>query len=115
MGLFNVNMPTLYGEGRRAFYRLQQEVMKQSVGTSLFCWGDCFNLEGGTQVTLREVYKLLDNSMNPHFFLLATSLKDFQKPLGRSVRYTPSATEPLQPYLEWQWKAKNVRRDLGRL
>ena len=40
MGLFGVNMPTLYGEGRRAFRRLQQEIMKQSVDTSLFTWSN---------------------------------------------------------------------------
>lgn len=28
MGLFGVNMPLLYGEGRRAFHRLQAEIMK---------------------------------------------------------------------------------------
>jgi hypothetical protein len=28
MGLFNVNMPLLYGEGRKAFQRLQQEILE---------------------------------------------------------------------------------------
>jgi hypothetical protein len=28
MGIFNVNMPLLYGEGERAFMRLQQEILK---------------------------------------------------------------------------------------
>ena len=39
MGVFGVNMPTLYGEGRRAFYRLQEEIMKRSTDASLFAWG----------------------------------------------------------------------------
>jgi len=38
MGLFNVNMPMLYGEGRRAFSRLQQEILRQSNDQSLFTW-----------------------------------------------------------------------------
>ena len=38
MGLFNVNMATLYGEGRKAFQRLQQEIMQQSPDTTLFAW-----------------------------------------------------------------------------
>ncbi|RYP47961.1 hypothetical protein DL768_006058 [Monosporascus sp. mg162] len=38
MGLFNVNMPLLYGEGRKAFYRLQQEIFKQSDDQSIFAW-----------------------------------------------------------------------------
>jgi hypothetical protein len=28
MGIFNVNMPLLYGEGRKAFHRLQEEIIK---------------------------------------------------------------------------------------
>ena len=40
MGLFRINMPTLYGEGRNAFYRLQEEIMKASTDTSLFAWGN---------------------------------------------------------------------------
>ena len=39
MGIFGIHMPTLYGEGRMAFYRLQEEIMKTSTDTSLFAWG----------------------------------------------------------------------------
>ncbi len=39
LGLFDVNMPLLYGEGaKRAFYRLQSEIMKLSNDESLFAW-----------------------------------------------------------------------------
>ncbi|KAF2186629.1 HET domain protein [Zopfia rhizophila CBS 207.26] len=38
LGLFGVNMPMLYGEGERAFIRLQEEIMKQSDDHSLFAW-----------------------------------------------------------------------------
>ena len=37
-GLFGVHIPTLYGEGRNAFYRLQEEIMRTSTDTSLFAW-----------------------------------------------------------------------------
>lgn len=37
-GLFGVNMPMLYGEGERAFIRLQEEIMKHSADHSLFSW-----------------------------------------------------------------------------
>ncbi|PHH79370.1 hypothetical protein CDD82_2429 [Ophiocordyceps australis] len=40
MGLFGVNMPMLYGEGDRAFLRLQEEIMKQSDDQSLLAWVD---------------------------------------------------------------------------
>ena len=39
LGLFGVNMPLLYGEGReRAFRRLQEEIMRYSDDHSLFAW-----------------------------------------------------------------------------
>ncbi|KAK1965635.1 HET-domain-containing protein, partial [Colletotrichum sublineola] len=39
MGLFNVNMPLLYGEGERSFLRLQEEILKETDDQSLFLWG----------------------------------------------------------------------------
>lgn len=38
MGLFDVNMPLLYGEGSKAFRRLQQEIMNDSDDDSIFAW-----------------------------------------------------------------------------
>jgi hypothetical protein len=38
MGLLGVNMPLLYGEGDRAFMRLQEEILKISDDHSLFAW-----------------------------------------------------------------------------
>ena len=38
MGLFGVNMPTLYGEGSKAFFRLQEEIMRTTHDHSLFAW-----------------------------------------------------------------------------
>ena len=38
MGIFLVNMPMLYGEGDKAFLRLQEEIMKHSDDQSLFAW-----------------------------------------------------------------------------
>jgi hypothetical protein len=38
MGLFDVNMPLLYGEGSKAFLRLQEEILKRSNDQSLFAW-----------------------------------------------------------------------------
>lgn len=36
MGIFNVNMPLLYGEGSKAFIRLQEEIMRETRDDSLF-------------------------------------------------------------------------------
>lgn len=40
LGLFDVNMPLLYGEGERAFIRLQEEIMRVSDDQSIFAWTD---------------------------------------------------------------------------
>jgi hypothetical protein len=39
LGMFEVNMPLLYGEGERAFRRLQEEIIKRSADQSIFAWG----------------------------------------------------------------------------
>lgn len=38
LGIFDVNMPLLYGEGSNAFVRLQEEIIKKSDDHSLFAW-----------------------------------------------------------------------------
>ncbi|PNP44229.1 hypothetical protein TGAMA5MH_03835 [Trichoderma gamsii] len=38
MGLFQVNMPLLYGEGKRAFTRLQEEIIQRTDDQSIFAW-----------------------------------------------------------------------------
>jgi hypothetical protein len=40
MGLFPVNMPMLYGEGSRAFQRLQEEILRNTDDESIFAWVD---------------------------------------------------------------------------
>ena len=47
LGLFGVNMPMLYGEGERAFIRLQEEIMKSYDDQSLFAWGSTRNTHSG--------------------------------------------------------------------
>lgn len=41
MGIFGVNMPILYGEGEKAFHRLQEEIIKFSQDESIFAWRCC--------------------------------------------------------------------------
>ena len=38
MGLLDVNMPMLYGEGKKAFHRLQLEIIRASNDQSIFAW-----------------------------------------------------------------------------
>ena len=38
LGIFNINMPPIYGEGARAFKRLQEEIIKNNRDLSIFAW-----------------------------------------------------------------------------
>ncbi|KAH8912084.1 HET-domain-containing protein [Coniochaeta sp. PMI_546] len=38
LGLFDINMPMLYGEGQKAFLRLQEEIVKRTNDLSLLAW-----------------------------------------------------------------------------
>ncbi len=43
IGVFNVNMPLLYGEGGKAFIRLQEEIMRSTYDHSLFAWNPYYS------------------------------------------------------------------------
>lgn len=38
LGIFNVNMPLIYGESETAFRRLQEEIIRTSTDQTIFCW-----------------------------------------------------------------------------
>ncbi|KAH7395316.1 hypothetical protein DE146DRAFT_616302 [Phaeosphaeria sp. MPI-PUGE-AT-0046c] len=40
LGLFDINMAMLYGEGPKAFIRLQEHILSEGADTSLFLWSD---------------------------------------------------------------------------
>ncbi|RFU81844.1 ankyrin repeat-containing domain [Trichoderma arundinaceum] len=56
IGIFGINMPMLYGEGERAFIRLQEEIMKISNDHSLFAW-ESPDTRGGLLATSPEAFK----------------------------------------------------------
>ena len=47
MGLFEVEMPLLYGEGKKAFMRLQYEIIRISNDESIFAWTDANLAQSG--------------------------------------------------------------------
>ena len=76
-GLFGINMPTLYGEGRNAFFRLQEEILRTSIDTTLFAWGLSY---------IRNTHNLgdilRDQNEQPVHYLLASSPEDFRLSSG---------------------------------
>jgi hypothetical protein len=47
LGLLGINLPLLYGEGERAFTRVQEEVLRQSDDQSIFAWVGPEQMSGG--------------------------------------------------------------------
>jgi hypothetical protein len=72
LGIFDVNMPLLYGEGKeKAFFRLQEEIMKDSDDHSLLVWATSSNEYAPPDlVPGRE-------SAHSRHFAFATSPEDF--------------------------------------
>ncbi|KAK5658381.1 hypothetical protein OQA88_2357 [Cercophora sp. LCS_1] len=65
MGLFDINMPMIYGEGDRAFIRLQEEIIKASDDTSIFAWVDedkLFSAYNGLLATSPSHFKKCTNT-----------------------------------------------------
>ncbi|OTA68490.1 hypothetical protein K449DRAFT_363475, partial [Hypoxylon sp. EC38] len=68
LGIFNVSMPMLYGEGKKAFLRLQEQIIHTSNDLSIFA----FHRRSLTN-NLSSRY----NSSRPYRDLFATSPRDF--------------------------------------
>ncbi|KAH9935213.1 HET-domain-containing protein [Epithele typhae] len=102
--VFNINMPTLYGEGRQAFYRLQVELSRQSSDTTLFAWGISHrsNHDNLPKESLKKIWAGLHGTTHHSRFLFAPSPSSFMK---SDVYWTPglSTNGVLQPYLASQW------------
>ncbi len=58
LGIFDINMPMLYGEGHKAFRRLQEEIIKEVADFSIFAWkavpGSCPDYMGILAPSPRE-------------------------------------------------------------
>ena len=87
LGLFDVNMPLLYGEGVKAFVRLQEEILKTSTDQSIFAWG----LAADTNLSFQQ----LSNSIPDH------------DPLAPPESYSLSG--PLAPFPDMFGKSSGVR------
>jgi hypothetical protein len=76
LGLLNISMPLLYGEGSKAFVRLQQEIATTSDDESILAWTTHYSY--GVNVELQAV---LNNIVQEHLF--APFVKCFRTPARR--------------------------------
>lgn len=100
LGIFEVNMPLLYGEGSRAFFRLQRKIIKQYDDQTIFAWTDnqeqkpvfapspaCFsNLQSLVCVyptnDTREGYTLANSGLSIQVMLIPSGMNTFLVPLS---------------------------------
>ncbi|PVI05215.1 hypothetical protein DM02DRAFT_502300, partial [Periconia macrospinosa] len=76
LGIFDIQMPLLYGEGEKAFIRLQEEILKTTDDYSLFAW---------------QAFTQDDKRGSCHRGLLARSPQEFQNCETVERENTPSA------------------------
>ena len=103
LGIFGISMPTIYGEGARAFQRLQEEIAKHSFDTTLFVWNDTHrNKDVDLRAQSLEEVRSLSSDLDERY-LFAPSAQTFN--YGEHVYYTPrlASSIALQPYAFHQW------------
>jgi hypothetical protein len=69
LGLFDIHMPLLYGEGEKSFARLQEEIIRAEADQSILAW--------------KRVKPVTHRRGGSSFQLLASSPDDFPKPMEK--------------------------------
>lgn len=73
LGIFDIHMPMLYGEGDRAFARLQEEIMKATDDSTLLSWGykqpwddrrEADTILAPTPASFKHCYDLMPSKLN---------------------------------------------------
>ncbi|KAI1133266.1 HET-domain-containing protein [Nemania abortiva] len=91
LGIFDVNMPLLYGEGTKAFKRLQEILIREyPQDHSLFAWGKIVSKPSNLIDDEEQITHEPNQSNNEFFGLLAESPGDF-KDSGQIVLNTDTA------------------------
>lgn len=91
LGIFNVNMPLLYGEGNSAFVRLQEEIIRRTDDHSILAWGLIPEMDHPLGLVSEPVkMSLMHRSRGSD--LLASSPADFKN--CANLRYTLGSASP---------------------
>ncbi|RDW79398.1 hypothetical protein BP6252_04036 [Coleophoma cylindrospora] len=70
LGIFGINMPMIYGEGPKAFMRLQEEIAKDSGDLSLFAWATPDDSSSKQDQSYRGIF-----ATSPREFIIARGMK----------------------------------------
>ncbi|TBU26281.1 HET-domain-containing protein [Dichomitus squalens] len=84
LGIFDINIPTLYGEGERAFRRLQEEIVRRVPDQSLFAWKRLYTDIGQGQdlvqcPSLQNATKLVCVEERQRLSLFSSDLEPFSE------------------------------------
>jgi hypothetical protein len=83
LGIFNVNMPLLYGEGEKAFIRLQEEILRETEDYTLFAWEfDAANMD-----VIQDIAQHMSSSLgvlarHPSYFRTQNQVFSFPSSFG---------------------------------
>ncbi|KAI0864269.1 heterokaryon incompatibility protein-domain-containing protein [Xylaria cubensis] len=96
LGIFNINMPLLYGEGAQAFIRLQKEIINMTDDYSILAWGDLSSQVPTDDILWRTKFSGLDIlALSPTMF---KDCYDFEiireaKPQNPKIQATKSGVQ----------------------
>ncbi|EWZ80782.1 hypothetical protein FOWG_15125 [Fusarium oxysporum f. sp. lycopersici MN25] len=84
LGIFDVNIPLIYGEGRKAFQRLQVAIMNTTHDQSLFAWGKLVTcpaelIDKSQQLGTKPIPWKAPHDRQPLLGLFADSPADFKE------------------------------------
>ena len=89
MGLFGISMPPLYGEGRGAFLRLQEEIVRRLDDPSIFAWGEVFD-QRDVNIILSEAGPDKSNFSLDRLFARSPSDYHYGHHMRRREKYKPA-------------------------
>ncbi|CAN9217397.1 unnamed protein product [Alternaria alternata] len=93
LGIFDINMPLLYGEGDRAFLRLQEEIIRKIDDDSILAWGLSPTMDHSLGLISDAVRNTMSEAVHSNN-ILARSPKDFVN--CGNLGYTAPSTSPFR-------------------
>ncbi|TRX96684.1 hypothetical protein FHL15_002350 [Xylaria flabelliformis] len=120
LGIFDIYMPLIYGEGERAFSRLQQEIIKEKHDLSIFAWKaepngqkfrgllarcpsefrHCRDVQVSYQLRMTTEYSITNRGIQLHTLLGTDDAGNYLLPLGCILRDPCSQDSKKQALLD---------------
>ncbi|KAK1545681.1 HET domain-containing protein [Colletotrichum paranaense] len=115
LGIFDINMPLLYGEGERAFERLQIEIMKQSSDDSILAWMEK-SLKGRAFETIKitnMIIEVVEQPINGLTLELTRKVKEKGALKRQQIKMMKQPCD--NSMSSWTWKGEGKPRPVNPL